>query len=266
MHLGGEMSVCSIRCHAVPTDAYKEHPILGKLSQSHVFVSSSSGKTWGCLGRSLKKFPNGAPVAFEVLAEDNWVEAIAGSSGSGGIILRENGVCHQSANRMLIPAGLTCDMADGNEIAVMMFGLYGPDKTEIVKLVTDAAQRANDVANGCVSQKDLDDALARITRGGCDEYEILKNDFEERVPVDVDALPEQTQSQLRGIHRKLYESRGEAYHAFKSGSVTPKVYQNTLKKELKKALSSMFELLGEEQYVRLMKLLPEDAVEWFAQC
>lgn len=257
------MSVCTIRCHAVPTGAYSGHPVLGELSQSHVFVSSSSGKTWGCLGRSLKNFPNGAPSAFEALAEDEWVGAIAGSNGAAGIILRENGVCHQSANRMLIPTGRTVDMADGNELAIMMFGLYGPNKEEVVKLVTDAAQRANELASECVTQEDLDSVLARITRNGCDEYEILKNDFEERVPVDVDALPEQTQSQLRGIHKDLYESRGEAYHAFRSGGVTYSTYLDRLKAELKKALSDMFELLGKEQYMNVMKLLPEDAAEWF---
>lgn len=256
------MSVCSIRCHAVPTDVYKGHPVLGRLSQSHVFISSSSGRTWGCMGRSLRNCP-GAPIAFEAQAEDEWVSAIAGAKGSANIRNRENGVCHQSANRILLPTGRTCDMADGNEIAIMMFGLYGPNKEEVVKLVTDAAQRANDVAKGCVSQKDLDETLLRVTRGGSDEYEILKNDFEERILVDIDALPGPTQNQLRGIHRKLYESRGEAYDALKSGSVTPAVYRNTLQNELRCALNDLRDLLGIKEYLQLMKLLPDDAVDWF---
>jgi len=163
---------------------------------------------------------------------------------------------------MLIPAGITIDAADGNEIAIMMFGLYGPNIDEVVKLVSDAAQRANDKAEGTVTQQMLDSAIARVTHNGQDEYEILKSDFEARIPIDVDALPESIQCQLHGIHEELQTSRQDAYQSFKSGALTHAAYLSRLQELLLTSLQNLRDVFGEDQYLSVFHLLPADAVEF----
>ncbi len=255
-----------IRGRGVDTGVYDDNPMLALMRREHVFVSSESERSWGCLGRGLAEAPN-ARILAEGRAEEEWVSEIAGPGPEAGaqVINQVTGVCHQAANRILIPIGKTVDDAFGDEIAVLTFGLYGPDTSEVVDIVTRAAERVNARLPEAVPESVLNEAIGRITRDSADEYEVMKNDFEERISIHVDALPVTTQSDLRAIHARFVGARTDIYQSRKAGKIDQDTYLQELRAGLLRAVKDLEQLLGEEKYLQVFKYPPEDAVRLFVK-
>lgn len=74
--------------------AVLQQPIL------HTYVQSSCGALWGCWGGSA----GGTSVCS---GSGSSIEADCISRGGAGIVYGLNGVCHQTANRILAPANIT---------------------------------------------------------------------------------------------------------------------------------------------------------------
>ena len=88
----------------------------------HTYVECGTGsKGWSCWG--------GKTGGTELRRGDGSTQradAIAGADGRGGITCYlVNGVCHQAANRILLPAGITVRGARGYEVSEALFGAYG---------------------------------------------------------------------------------------------------------------------------------------------
>lgn len=91
----------------------------------HTYVKCSTGNVaWGCFGGKTGGYPlrqgNGSTKRSA---------RIAGPNETGNLsCYLINGVCHQAANRILFPAGITVTGASGYSISRSMFGIYGrPD-------------------------------------------------------------------------------------------------------------------------------------------
>lgn len=88
----------------------------------HTYVACGTlGKAWGCWGgktggTELRRAPGSTKRA----------DAIAEPNERGGITCYlVNGVCHQAANRILLPANITVQGARGYSVSSALFGTYG---------------------------------------------------------------------------------------------------------------------------------------------
>jgi hypothetical protein len=84
----------------------------------HAYAVSSCGLRWGCCGRSDGGNTLARGTGSSVLAD-------CISQGDAGILYGITGVCHQIANRILHPAGITVFGAGAYGQTVGLFGVYG---------------------------------------------------------------------------------------------------------------------------------------------
>lgn len=88
----------------------------------HTYVKcGTSGKAWSCWGGKT----GGAELRRGV-GSTNRADAIAEPNERARIsCYLINGVCHQAANRILLPAGITVRGARGYDVSEALFGTYG---------------------------------------------------------------------------------------------------------------------------------------------
>jgi hypothetical protein len=88
----------------------------------HTYVRcGSGGAAWGCWGGAA-----GGTRLREADGSTARADRIAGHDGRAGIACYlVIGVCHQAANRILLPAGITVRGALGYDVSEALFGAYG---------------------------------------------------------------------------------------------------------------------------------------------
>lgn len=88
----------------------------------HTYVECGTGaKGWACWGGKT-----GGTALRSGSGSSKRANAIAGAKERAGITCYlVNGVCHQAANRILLPAGITVRGARGYAVSEAMFGTYG---------------------------------------------------------------------------------------------------------------------------------------------
>lgn len=88
----------------------------------HTYVSCGNiGKAWSCWGGKT-----GGTILRQGIGSTAQADAIANPDEKAGITCYlVNGVCHQAANRILFPAGITVRDARGYSVSVSLFGTYG---------------------------------------------------------------------------------------------------------------------------------------------
>lgn len=105
-----------LKAWAIPLDM----PVL-KMIADHTYVTSSDGDEWGCWGRS-----SGGRKICEKDASKKITACIAGDNGKAGVLVYGiNGVCHQTANRLLRDTRATVSSAKGYAASWALFGPYG---------------------------------------------------------------------------------------------------------------------------------------------
>jgi hypothetical protein len=90
------------------------------LGADHTYVTSSDGGKWGCWGRD-----SGGKTICSGTGSSRMANCLSQTSSHAGIIYGVSGVCHQTANRILYPAGAIVSGALGYWASVMMYGTYG---------------------------------------------------------------------------------------------------------------------------------------------
>lgn len=88
----------------------------------HTYVEcGTGGKAWACWGGK-----SGGTVLRRSAGSTRRANAIAVPNERAGIrCYLINGVCHQAANRILLPAGITVRGARGYDVSESLFGTYG---------------------------------------------------------------------------------------------------------------------------------------------
>lgn len=88
----------------------------------HTYVEClGGGKSWACWGGNT-----GGRIIGQGEASTNRADSIARPDQKAGIrCYLVNGTCHQSANRILIEAGVTVRKARGASLSTALFGTYG---------------------------------------------------------------------------------------------------------------------------------------------
>jgi hypothetical protein len=88
----------------------------------HTYVKcGTGGKAWGCWGGKT-----GGTELRRGTGSTKRADAIAEPDERAGIkCYLINGICHQAANRILLPAGITVRGARGYDVSEALFGTYG---------------------------------------------------------------------------------------------------------------------------------------------
>lgn len=88
----------------------------------HTYVACGTGTMgWGCWGGK-----KGGTELRRAMGSTARAAAIAGANERAGITCYLiNGVCHQAANRILLPAGITVEGARGYPVSLAIFGPFG---------------------------------------------------------------------------------------------------------------------------------------------
>lgn len=96
-------------------------PLFAKQAD-HTYVKCGTGKkAWGCWGGK-----SGGSELRRGSGSTKRADKIAQPDGKAGIkCYLINGVCHQAANRILLPAGITVRGARGYSVSEALFGTYG---------------------------------------------------------------------------------------------------------------------------------------------
>lgn len=86
----------------------------------HTYVTSSDGHIWNCWGRS-----SGGTIICSGEAIPGIADCISQKKSRAGLIYGITGVCHQTANRILLPAGCIVSKAKNYWITAFVYGTYG---------------------------------------------------------------------------------------------------------------------------------------------
>jgi hypothetical protein len=111
------------------------------LGADHTYVTSSTGSACACFGRRA-----GGVVVCSGLGNVDQADCLATPSGNGGVLYGITGVCHQEANRILWPAGVTVMSARGARGSLVVWGLYGRDPATL-KAYSPASHPWSELAN-----------------------------------------------------------------------------------------------------------------------
>lgn len=135
----------------------------------HTYVEcGNGGKGWSCWGGK-----QGGALLRSAQGSTNRADAIAGPKERAGITCYLlNGVCHQAANRILIPAGITVDGARGYGLSVALFGVFGRPRAAfgLCRAPLDTHPGiSGDLAECSGSPGDADPA--KVPRSGPRDYE-----------------------------------------------------------------------------------------------
>ena len=95
---------------------------LGGLAD-HTYATSSAGHVWPCWGRSA-----GGAMLCDGDGSVEQADCLSLPDSQAGISYAVTGVCHQTANRILLPAGLTVASARGAVLSILLYGVYGRDR------------------------------------------------------------------------------------------------------------------------------------------
>lgn len=98
-------------------------PAFDTPTADHTYVRTGDGRhAWACFGRKTAGRDLVAGVGSEKVAD-----CIARPDEKAGIAYLRTGVCHQAANRILYPAGVTVDRARGYAVSHILYGAFGKD-------------------------------------------------------------------------------------------------------------------------------------------
>jgi hypothetical protein len=136
----------------------------------HTYVACGTlGKAWGCWGGKT-----GGTELRRGPGSTNRADAIAEPNERAGITCYlVNGVCHQAANRILLPAGITVQGARGYPVSSALFGTYGRPRG-ILGLCRAPFDRHAGVSGdlaACIEAARIDESRTTGTADGGDERE-----------------------------------------------------------------------------------------------
>lgn len=254
----------------------------------HVYVECGTGKkAWGCWGgktdgRELRTGTGSTKRA----------DAIAQPDERAGIkCYLVNGVCHQSANRILLPASITASAARGYWISEALFGTYGRVGTWPCK--APFRQHANVTGDFAVCVRpEARSARARATRRGVAPaltaeqrlewqyvqgvlrlYGTASRTLRARSVAPADArqfhqalfmhmaefqlgpmLNRQLATRLRRVHTKTEKARGKLQSALSAKEMPMGEYVRAFNRQTIAFQEEMANLMTREQYVSMFDL------------
>lgn len=86
----------------------------------HTYVRSNKGHNWGCFGRDA-----GGEAICAGDGKADQAQCLSEPTSTAGIVYGVTGVCHQAANRIMLPANTVVARARGYRFSALLYGTYG---------------------------------------------------------------------------------------------------------------------------------------------
>ncbi len=220
----------------------------------HTYVTSDCGLIWGCRGRSAGGNPLSAAGGDSSIAD-----CLSQPNSLAGIRYRVTGVCHQMANRILHPAGITVAGTQGYNLSSFAYGVFGrgawpelqacyPPGTVFAGTVAVPAPPADgnlslriSVYNSTVT------TLAVATKEGSDVAELAAMaEMALGHPLEKPAL-----SRLIRIQADLHRGQDQLVRWLDAGEITPEEYVARFDEILRVAMGQCRGVLGDERFMAI---------------
>jgi hypothetical protein len=214
----------------------------------HTYATSSCGLRWSCWGRSVGgtrlRFAVGSSAIADCLSQPN---------SEARIRYGLTGVCHQTANRILHPAGITVAGCRGYNYSVHAFGKYGRGQwPELSACYSNATVSVSaSVGSGSVTPRS-----GNLSKG-ISVDDTPQSSMEMDRLTEISALAEMalghpldasTRRSLQKIQRDFTRRQGRLVHNLDLGIVTSEEYLGQLNALLRSMMDRTQALLGDERF------------------
>ncbi|WP_044797571.1 hypothetical protein [Bacillus cereus] len=226
----------------------------------HTYVKSSDGCTWPCFGRS----EGGCEICVGS-ADSKVCNELAEPDSHADITYGITGVCHQAANRILLPTCKTVKEAGGYFASTFVYGVYGTDAQEFfVKhqiqpctASTDSTKESEFIKN---VQKIYTPLNMRINNNNS-HIDLLDQEFVLFLEYKLDNNVNNTLSvKLKEIHTNFHKRKIELINNLHNQKISPRDYANQLNKELSATLDKFAKELTVTEFKKLFNLMPDEHV------
>ena len=270
--LGATASAETVARKAKPTDVIftgyalptQWHPIkqLHDWPLDHTCVAASTGEQWGCFGRTYAEDPSVATAVATGPGDLLWAKAIAGPEGYAGVDFGVTGVCDQTSNRILIPAGLTVKNSPGNEIATLFCGIYGLKLDAFVARVKDAALVVNREHAGRVTEEQVATAVTTLGGGLKDEWDLVRANNARFIKPALGAQYEAVAPDIEQVYLSFYYKRAALVHAYERGNIDKGVLVRKVGIGFVEALNDLRDVVGAKNWAKIVPVPAQDAADF----
>ena len=247
--------------YALPT---QWHPIkqLHDWPLDHTCVTASTGEQWGCFGRTYAEDPSVATAVASGPGDLLWTKAIAGPEGYAGIDFGVTGVCDQTSNRILLPAGVTVKNSPGNEIATLLCGIYGLKLDAFVTRVKDAALAVNREHPGRISEEQVAAAVKTLGGGLKDEWDLVRANNARFIKPVLGAQYETIAPDIDDVYLSFYYKRTALVHAYERGNIDKKALVTKVSIGFVMALNDLRDVVGPANWSKILPVPAQDAADY----
>jgi hypothetical protein len=227
-------------------------PIAG-MPYDHTYVTSSCGLMWGCWGRSTGGAAVNIGIGSSIIAD-----CLSQPNSEAGIRYGLTGVCHQTANRILHPAGqITVFGRKGYATSAMVFNVYGRGPWSALttcyppgSAIPAVIRRDSDTQVKKDSKMNVyDQAVSAKRSTATDEESIRVAELSVLVEVSLGhPLEHHIFDALAIIQSRLQRTQRDLAARLEAGTLTPESYLNRLNSVLELEMGNSRSLLGEDQF------------------
>jgi hypothetical protein len=267
--------MATLRGHAIPT-------LFGLAD--HTYVTCAGGYAWPCWGRSA-----GGRIISTGTGSSAQANCISWPSSTAGLIYGVTGVCHQTANRILWPAGITVSRAKGYWASFLAYGTYGTDVAAwLIRLgvcststgeIAQCGIRARGAETGELPPDRKDRALARdikalylknvspqehkrrMTVRGATDLKLVgaetKLVMQHRLGRTVRAAKVKD---IQTIQTDLFSAKDEIGLHLHEGKIGGEELAQKMNAAVNKALKDCLKALGRDGYTGLLELEPGETI------
>jgi hypothetical protein len=223
-------------------------PLVGVPYGEHTYVTSSCGLVWGCWGGASGGSSLSSGLGSSIIAD-----CLAQPNGLAGIRYGLTGVCHQIANRILHPAGISVAGTQMYMLSAMTYGRYGrfswPELSvcyaggTILALGAPAAapSRRNPSSTIGVYNSPVSNTVATEGPNVAEFLALVEATLAYRVD-------QPTLAKLAAIQANLQHTQAEIASWLDAGEIKPEQYLELLNTLLRSAMEQSRILLGDERF------------------
>jgi hypothetical protein len=223
----------------------------------HTYAISHCGLRWRCWGRSTGGKSICSGIGSSVVAD-----CLSQRNSRARILYMITGVCHQTANRILHPAGVTVALASGYSVSVFRFGVYGldgwperfpcyapPGGTPVNPSAGGGGTGSDPVGDGKLGSRLVTYNRMVVTMANEDEEKRRLDELSALVLLGLGReLDHPTFNQLANIQLYMRRTQKELRQALDAHQITPEAYLVKTNEALRVAMLISEKLLGKERF------------------
>lgn len=232
----------------------------------HTYVTSSDGHIWKCWGRS-----SGGNLICSGEGNSRQADCISQNKSHAGLIYGITGVCHQTANRILFPAGCIVSSAKNYWITSFIYGTYGiMPWSSFINRVKSCSRFINQVSDFRVKETEHTpekDYLSQINSLYLESPSLyreqtllpareLKITINYRLGADVSS---KVIDLLVSHQTDLLSEKRNFDHAFYNKRLSPEKYSDSINYLAQSLLKKLTQSIGTSNYEKLFGLKPNES-------